>query len=90
MISLHLLTYFPCSLRSRPTLCECLHSSFQLDPVLEEERRDSLLPTTSVLIPPREAGSREGEEGELREKKMDEEKEEDREEAGLAENKEEN
>ena len=93
MISLHFLTFFPCSLRSRPTLCECLHSSFQLDPVLEEERRDSLLPNTSVLIPPREAGRREGEEGELREEEMDEVKEEDREEkeeAGLAENKEEN
>ena len=60
---------------------------------MEEERRDSLLPTTSVLIPPREAGSREGEEGELREEEMDDVKEEDRqekEEARLAENREEN
>ena len=60
---------------------------------MEEERRDSLLPTTSVLIPPTEAGRREGEGGELREEEMDDVKEEDRqekEEARLAENREEN
>ena len=31
-------------------LCECLHSYTELDPVLEEERRDSLL-TTSLFVP---------------------------------------
>ena len=70
-------------------LCECLHSFPELDPVLEEERRDSLLPTTSVLIPPREGARRESEAEELREEEMDEEKEEDREEEGVPENKEE-
>ena len=31
-------------------LCECPHSYTELDPVLEEERRDSLL-TTSLFVP---------------------------------------
>ena len=81
-------------------LCECLHSFPELDPVLEEERRDSLLPTTasSVFIPaPKEGVRIEGEEGELREEEMKVEKEleevekkkEEKEEKGVADNKEE-
>ena len=74
-------------------LCECLHSFPELDPVLEEERRDSLLPTT-VLLSPREGVKEEGEEGGLREEDMDKEekeeiREEERKEQGAAENKEE-
>ena len=87
---------FSFSLRSRPMLCECLHSFPELDPVLEEERRDSLLPTTttsSVFIPaPKEGVRIEGEEGELREEEMKEEKEngeEEKEVAGVTDNKEE-
>ena len=71
-------------------LCECLHSFPELDPVLEEERRDSLLPT-SVFIPPREGLKRDLSEEETEEEKeaMEEEKEEKEEKKeGVAENKE--
>ena len=59
-------------------LCECLHSFPELDPVLEEERRDSLLPT-SVFIPSREGLRRESEEKEVKEQELEKKEEENKE-----------
>ena len=59
-------------------LCECLHSFPELDPVLEEERRDSLLPT-SAFIPSREGLRRESEEKEVKEQEMEKKEEENKE-----------
>ena len=59
-------------------LCECLHSFPELDPVLEEERRDSLLPT-SAFIPSREGLRRGSEEKEVKEQEMEKEEEKNKE-----------
>ena len=59
-------------------LCECLHSFPELDPVLEEERRDSLLPT-SAFIPSREGLRRESEEKEVKEQELEKKEEENKE-----------